>query len=238
MYMSLKSSSTSQDSSLENNDEYAEAIRIFGVESIFNVYNIKEYKLCPRTWPRDRYFAAERSPFQNDVILAIASSESSQTSTGNNEQRRPLNILNYKRKPCTNFHTFGRCPYQDKCNFYHDMGEKNFARFKNRPCRNWMSTGSCHFGSKCLFAHGFDEISPKFKTSLCKAFMETGTCPYGAHCNYAHGENEKRVTISTVAGYKAQICERWLIGNCLIGPACNFAHGANELQPQRTLSRF
>ncbi|XP_076811749.1 general transcription factor II-I repeat domain-containing protein 2A-like [Clavelina lepadiformis] len=34
-------------SSFENNDEYAETIGIFGVESIFNIYNIKENKLCP-----------------------------------------------------------------------------------------------------------------------------------------------------------------------------------------------
>ena len=32
------------DSSLQNNDQYAEAIRIFGVESVFSVHNSTENK--------------------------------------------------------------------------------------------------------------------------------------------------------------------------------------------------
>ncbi|XP_076817046.1 uncharacterized protein LOC143462688 isoform X1 [Clavelina lepadiformis] len=187
---------------------------------------------------RDRNLTADSSSFENDVILCKASSESSQTLSGSNEQRRRSSGLKFKTEPCTTFHTIGSCPYGDKCNFYHSSKEKNIARTKTRLCKSWNSTGSCNFGSKCDFAHGSDELSVKFKTRLCKVFLSTGRCPYGAQCTFAHNEKEKRKDISTVYKFKTEICELWLMGNCHFGSVCHFAHGASELQSNQELPQL
>ncbi|CAK8684835.1 unnamed protein product [Clavelina lepadiformis] len=156
---------------------------------------------------------------------------------GNNGRRPPASVLNFKTKPCTNIYAFGKCPYGDKCTFYHNKEEKNFPFYKNRLCKNLTSSGNCNLRYKCVFAHSADELSVKFKTKFCKDLLITGKCSYGPQCNFAHNLFEKRKDYSTVFKFKTQICEGWINENCPRGSICTLAHGPSELQAPKYLSQ-
>ena len=87
------------------------------------------------------------------VIIASPLMTSLCVCSCNNERRPPVSVLNFKTKPCTKFYGFGRCPYGEKCTFYHNKEEKNFPFYKNRFCKNFTSNGNCNLGSKCVYAH-------------------------------------------------------------------------------------
>ncbi|CAK8684851.1 unnamed protein product [Clavelina lepadiformis] len=141
------------------------------------------------------------------VIIASPLMTSLCVCSCNNERRPPVSVLNFKTKPCTKFYAFGRCPYGEKCTFYHNKEEKNFPFYKNRFCKNFTSNGNCNLGSKCVYAHRANQLSVKFKTKFCKDLLITGKCSYGPQCNFAHNLLEKRTDYSTVFKFKTQICE-------------------------------
>ena len=68
-------------------------------------------------------------------------------------------MIRYKTELCVNFEKWGKCPYEDHCNFAHGFEELRLGprehdpRFKTMRCKHFWTMGRCRFGKRCMFIH-------------------------------------------------------------------------------------
>lgn len=79
----------------------------------------------------------------------------------------------YKTEMCTNFLKFGKCPYEDRCEFAHGDHELRLSprehdpRYKTTLCNHFWGTGrTCRFGKRCMFIH--DETEEDLQELRCR----------------------------------------------------------------------
>lgn len=68
--------------------------------------------------------------------------------------------IKYKTELCRNFMETRYCPYEEKCQFAHGLGELEVAPpghslndYRNRRCIKFWTYGECHYGVRCKFCH-------------------------------------------------------------------------------------